>query len=153
MSRHSTEYDGCGIYALLNNRTHEIYIGKSSNIKKRFAAHRTAFRLGNTCSRMYHEPIDSFSFLVLYKCSKSEYAKFSFVLEELYMIYFIRMGFCLYNRSPHDPFHNILPDLLSSFNVSDNVGRVFENEYGVSKVHYYLMRGKGFNYLKASPEE
>ena len=86
MAKHMTAYDGAGIYALYNIVDNKIYIGKASNVKKRFQSHVRAFCSNSKLNAMYSENIDNFTFIILHKLGKQEYEEYGEVLEQLYMI-------------------------------------------------------------------
>lgn len=67
----------CGIYAILNKKTNQIYVGQSINIKNRFKNHKWFLNHRSHCNdylqhawNKYGE--DSFEFIILENCSKEE---------------------------------------------------------------------------------
>lgn len=130
MGKHSTDYDGCGIYALYNVIDAKIYIGQSRNIKKRFQSHRAAFAAKSNVNQMYKEPIEKFVFLVLYKCGKETFSKFNLVLEELYLHESLCQGFSVYNKMKHEPGSYFVSDLGNIFDVHQNMEGTFKDAFG-----------------------
>lgn len=67
----------CGVYAIVNIKTHKRYIGSSISTKKRWLAHRLALRKGihHSCylQRVWNKyGEDAFIFVVLEECNESE---------------------------------------------------------------------------------
>ena len=62
------DYDGCGIYAIVNVRKMICYIGSSRDIKSRAINHRIALRRGKHANKIlqkdYNEKCD-FKFIIL----------------------------------------------------------------------------------------
>jgi len=49
-------YEGIGVYSLINDNSGKMYIGSSSNVKKRILQHNTAFRK-QKCSSAFLDDI------------------------------------------------------------------------------------------------
>ena len=141
MGKHSTDYSGCGIYALLDVMNSTIYIGHSNNIKQRFLYHKHRFKIKSNVNPMYSESIDNFVFLVLYKMSEEEHKKFGLIWEELFMVEAIESNLKLYNRSPRHPGNNIAVSLQYALHthkcldsaVQSTCGRRVNNIYRISE--------------------
>lgn len=64
------QYDGIGVYALINNRSGKMYIGSSINVNARILQHDYSFQSLN-CSKKFIHDIqqgDTFSAKVIEKC-------------------------------------------------------------------------------------
>ena len=113
-------YNGAGIYGIYNVVDNKIYIGKSENIARRLAAHRSCFNKNQGYSYMYQEPIEKFVFCVILKLSDVEYKRYGDFFESIFIIQARdehHMG--LYNSSKeHD---QALWTVLGFFGVLDNM--------------------------------
>jgi len=71
----------CGIYKITNQLTQEIYIGKSTNIKRRWTEHvKSSLDIGTIAKTKIHSAIkdngiENFTWEVLEECSKSIYSE------------------------------------------------------------------------------
>lgn len=138
MGKHSTDYAGCGIYALLNVIEGKIYIGKSKNIKSRFTAHREKFVSESSSNSMYKEPIDNFVFFVVYKMSEDEYNRFGLILEELYMVQ-AKEHFSLYNLHPYSPGSGVCYSLQDIFETKSTLNTAIKTTCGVRPASFILL--------------
>lgn len=146
-------FDGPGIYALYNKKQSKVYIGRSTNITKRFYTHKTRFSEKvhkDSDNPMYLEPVQDFDFLVLQRLDDETYEKYSLALEKLYTFISHVESMELYNRMPQNPASNqfawtVILDLSSALNVRKNlVGEIKKatghtpaenNSYRLSKAH------------------
>lgn len=68
----------CGIYKIENKKTHQVYIGQSNNIERRWREHAKIAKRGGKellYSRLYksmYKHLDDFNFSIIEECSKSD---------------------------------------------------------------------------------
>lgn len=130
MGRYSTNYDGCGIYALFNVIDAKIYIGQSKNIKRRFEHHKASFAAKSKVNPMYQEPIGKFAFFILCKTDAETFSKFNLILEELYIDQAMRYDLEIYNILKHKPGDSFVSHLNYIFSVEKNMESAFVNSFG-----------------------
>ena len=73
----SIDYDGPGVYAILNNKNKSIYIGGSSNVHKRMIIHKKQLKYKKHENRFLQKDWNEFGFnsfeaIVLEKCEKDK---------------------------------------------------------------------------------
>lgn len=116
-------YNGAGIYGIYNVVKNKIYIGKSSNIARRFSNHRSNFRHNRNDYPMYREPIENCVFLVLCKMTNDEYAKYGDLYEELFIAQAQMSKIGVYNDSLVRSYEWALSDVMYYLSVRDNLNR------------------------------
>jgi hypothetical protein len=121
---HDTDYSGAGIYALFNVIENKVYIGRSKNIKQRFASHRSLFANCSKVSPMYSRPISDFVFMVLYEMNDDDYKKIGHIIEVLY-IFEIGCNHKLYNESPKNKVNLIRAYLAEIFDPAYHFNHQF----------------------------
>ena len=71
----------CGIYKITNTENNKAYIGKSTDIKKRWTEHvKSSLDIGTIAKQNIHtaikkEGIEKFTFQIIDTCSKEEYSE------------------------------------------------------------------------------
>lgn len=96
----NTNYNGPGVYAIIDIYNFKVYVGSTENIRKRGKQHENALKrnkhniieLQNDFNnkRNYH-----FDFIILEKCNCSKRTRL--LKEYLYLYQFIKEGFKVYN--------------------------------------------------------
>ena len=93
-----TNYNGAGVYAIIDIKNFCAYVGSSSNIKTRLKNHLCLLRLGKHQNKQLQQDFNSgakFDFVVLEKNNANK--RLLLAKEYLYMLDMIENGFILYN--------------------------------------------------------
>lgn len=127
------QYQGAGIYAIINYDEAKIYIGKTSNIKRRAEQHKKALETGTHPNYfLSKDSTKKLCFLVLRKVPEN-YKWLLNLLEKLYMYQSLDSGFTLYNiqgcESPVDIRINIVFEVLYTFGIRERFEKaISENQ-------------------------
>lgn len=113
------EYNGAGIYAIVNKDDKRVYVGQSSNIRNRAIQHHNALINGNHQNQFLNfDRKKRFKFVILDKLYSTTILT---VFEKIYMISFEECGWQLYNIQPKKTVN--CPSLFYS------IGADMYNEY------------------------
>lgn len=95
------DYDGCGVYAIINLADFKAYIGSSANIKERASRHRSALRRGKHNVKQLQKDVDkNLRFVILQKFDADIDMDDLHIIEYVFMIKFMDRDFSLYNIRP-----------------------------------------------------
>ena len=134
MSGISTDYDGSGIYVLLNTTKNKAYVGKSKHISERFREHRQNFKSKPEGFPMYDDDLSDFRFIVAMKLSEDEFSERGWLYEMLCMRECILLHFDLYNQYPKgrkDIDWTILSRLSHEMGVDSGISDSIRDATGV----------------------
>lgn len=140
-------YDGAGIYAIINIEDFGVYVGSSHNIRKRAIQH------GSAMKSKYHtiEQLNkdgAFDFVVLAEFG-ADYEEWQLRVHEwMYMYCFKEKGFKLYNKYPKPQtkekfFDDIALDTIRGLKIRDVIENKVHDMYGVHS--WYLKIRKSEN--------
>lgn len=127
------DYDGAGIYAIVNIEDFGVYVGSSRNIRTRAMQHEKAMRdRKHTVADLNQDGANDF--LILCKTEKDIENWKLRTLEWLYMLCF-KERFKLYNQAPKDKstngfYRDITLNLIAGLNIRDEVENKILERYG-----------------------
>ena len=127
------DYDGAGIYAIVNAEKLMCYVGSTKNIKKRAEQHRKSLIDGNHPNKSLQKDSNyELAFIVLQKfddISKEDLK----LAEKVYMVAMIRHDFKLYNKIPQNDKENIcysiVCDLFHRLGAYTRIEEQIKNTY------------------------
>lgn len=107
------ETESNGVYAILNAEENRVYVGQTSNLRKRATQHMNALKNGNHQNILLNfDRNKKFYFkIILENVKNPEILPF---LEKIYMQVYINLGYQLYNLSPKNS--------LKSCRLYDEIG-------------------------------
>ena len=123
-------YRIAGIYGLYNVMQDKIYIGMSSDIGKRFAAHRASFRKHSNANPMYQEPLEHFAFLVLREMTSEDFSKYGKMMEQLFIERAIIDGMRVYNQNCTI---GAIYEVFNAFDMYDTIQNKIMEECGTRR--------------------
>lgn len=92
------DYDGCGIYAIVNIKDRRAYVGMTRNIKRRASSHLSQLKNNSHPNiKLQNDSQKELKFLILQKLDKETDKRTLEILEISYMIEIDRERFELYN--------------------------------------------------------
>lgn len=133
------EYHGAGIYGLYNVVKDKIYIGASSDIGHRFSSHRSNFRTHSGSNPMYKEPLEHFVFLVLRKMTDEEYAKYGYMMEQLFIERAEMDYMRVYNKNSR---HSAICRVFEAFDMYDTIQDEIRKACGTRRCWLKQMNAK-----------
>ena len=150
------DYDGCGIYAIVNSRKMICYIGSSRNIKRRAINHKTHLRQGKHSNKLLqkdYEDMCAFRFVILCKLENDVEDDFLIALEKMYMLSAMDNHFDIYNLIPNTKgkrqrdwiYSHLIYYFLTKYNVSKNFTKSFYAEYGIKPAYMHNRKEENRN--------
>lgn len=142
------QYDGCGIYAIVNSQKMSCYIGSSKNIKLRAINHKTHLKKGKHSNKLLQKDFEngnSFRFIILCKLDSNIDNDLLIVYEKMYMLSAMDNYFELYNLRPKTQWNDqriwiiqhIIHYFMNKYKISENLVSAFKNEYKTTPAYMH----------------
>jgi hypothetical protein len=137
------DYEGAGVYALVNIVDFKAYIGASKKIKNRARSHENAIKTKTHCNKGINEDSEKhFKFIVLQKVDKEVEPWILHLLEKMYMLEMSCLGFELYNIQPQrsvgsykDMCIDIAQDVIYNNGTKQRIETEIKEKYGANTWH------------------
>lgn len=139
-------YDGCGIYAIVNVQKMMCYIGSTGNIKKRALEHINSLKRNKHSNKILQEDYNNganIDFIILEKIHEEVEKDFLIAKEKMYMLSAIDNSFSIYNLLPRTECKNqrdwicshLLWYFMKEYNTKENLMNAFKEKYGVAPAY------------------
>ena len=140
------DYEGCGIYAILNLRQMKCYIGASHNIKLRATQHKISLKNGKHANKLLQEDFnkgEKFDFLIICKLDADIPKNDLIAIEKIYMITAMDERFSIYNLIPKTNsrkqkewiYVHLIAYLTGKYNTRENFVGAFLNVFKTTPAH------------------
>ena len=145
---HTPNYDGCGVYAIVNSQKMICYIGSSKNIKLRATNHKTHLRKGKHANKLLQKDFDngsSFRFIILCKLDADIENDSLIAYEKMYMLSAMDNYFDVYNLLPKTKWNNqrswiiqhLIGYFMNKYRTSENFIFALKSEYGTTPAYMH----------------
>ena len=132
------EYDGPGIYALINTYSLSVYVGSTRNIRKRALQHYNCIKQKNHKNKLINKLFcfGSYRFIILEKFDNNVDDYFMRIKERMYIYEFSKIR--CYNLCNHE--NNdiksleklIFFEIFDYYGIRKNIDKTFHEEYGTN---------------------
>lgn len=139
-------YDGSGVYAIINVRKMFCYIGSSKNIRKRANEHNRQLKNNKHSNKILQNDYNNgaiLDFLILERTDDSIEKDLLIAKEKMYMLESIENGFVIYNLLPKTEYieqkewikHHLMWFFMKQYNAKENLTKSFSEKYGVTPAY------------------